>query len=367
MTQSTEGEDIKDGGSSFTLPAAIAETAKLEYQRLLREERGNDPISAASMAFSRVERNESNASATGKKKKAVLEVKIESELETETEATEADDESQELGEMPSSSVSGLMDLLVSEAADGKATGEQVAATLVNRAKRVQQSIERHSERKQHRSSKAAVPPSDSDDEAASLASGGDSGSGSAASTPSTRRIALQALGIDDSMLNTNEGTAGDGGSNGGSGHETWLPTLSDSVGPVLVEQDFAIEVPLSANEVIAYIGSWDRVDRTAEGYAVVELKSSDAGAFRPEAVVQLALYMYAFEKMYHIRPTKGVLESIASGKQRVITMSDELMQDCENLIVAAMMLLQSNTFPATPSVEQCMHCAFRTSCSMAEK
>ena len=129
--------------------------------------------------------------------------------------------------------------------------------------------------------------------------------------------------------------------------------------------------PDAPQEIRAVLDADGKMERdgllTPEGYAVIELKSSDAGAFRPEAVVQLALYMYAFEKMYNVRPTKGVLESIASGKQRVITMSDELMQDCENLIVAAMLLLQSNTFPATPSLEQCGHCSFRDSCSMAEK
>jgi CRISPR/Cas system-associated exonuclease Cas4 (RecB family) len=134
----------------------------------------------------------------------------------------------------------------------------------------------------------------------------------------------------------------------------------------MVEQEFAIEVPISDDRTIAYIGSWDRIDLTPDGIQVVELKSSDSGTFAPNAAVQLLLYMYAFEKLYNVRPTRGILESIATGKQKQIVMTNQLMDLCENLIVTTVALLQNKTYTATPSVSRCSTCKFNSSCPVSE-
>ena len=133
----------------------------------------------------------------------------------------------------------------------------------------------------------------------------------------------------------------------------------------LVEQRFSFM--LGRDRVV---GRWDRVDRTPEGPAVVDYKSSavDEGSDKPQRAanqdLQLRLYALAHERMYGTRPARAALHFLETGERGSITPSDDDMSLVATVITATASRIRAREFGPAPAkgLRTCQQCPYHQIC-----
>ncbi len=141
----------------------------------------------------------------------------------------------------------------------------------------------------------------------------------------------------------------------------------DAPPPDMVEQRFSFL--LGRDRVV---GRWDRVDRTKDGAAVIDYKSTalveegeEAAQRRASSDLQLLVYALAYEKMYGERPAKVALHFLETGERGEVRPQADAVKAVAAQITSTAQRIRERRFPAQPrkpEARTCRACPFERIC-----
>lgn len=141
---------------------------------------------------------------------------------------------------------------------------------------------------------------------------------------------------------------------------------ADAPPPDLVEQRFSF---LLGNDRV--VGRWDRVDESPAGPVVIDYKSSavEEGSGTPQRRanqdLQLQLYALAHERMYGVRPAKGILHFLETGERGEMTPNSDGLAAVAALVTATAAKIRARQFaaaPQRPEARTCAECPYNQIC-----
>lgn len=132
--------------------------------------------------------------------------------------------------------------------------------------------------------------------------------------------------------------------------------------PFLVEQDFAFSL-----ERTRVIGRFDRVDKWAEGSAIIDYKSTDVRTQadadkRARDNFQLAIYVVAWLEETGRLPDYVELQFLESGQAGRARKTMRDVEEARRIILDAARGLRARDYSARPEARACGVCAFREIC-----
>jgi DNA helicase-2/ATP-dependent DNA helicase PcrA len=137
--------------------------------------------------------------------------------------------------------------------------------------------------------------------------------------------------------------------------------------PDLVEQRFSFM--LGSDRVV---GQWDRVDKTPEGAAVADYKSSvldgdeDTPQRRAAKNLQLPVYALAYQKTFGELPAQTALIFLESGQRGEVKPTPDAMGAIGAVITSTAAKIRARQFPADPErpeARTCSQCPYNGICT----
>jgi DNA helicase-2/ATP-dependent DNA helicase PcrA len=142
----------------------------------------------------------------------------------------------------------------------------------------------------------------------------------------------------------------------------WESELNSPIVPFLVEHEFSITL-----DDVRIQGRIDRVDEGERGVRIIDYKSStlsDPEKARDQArsSLQLTIYAFAYQSLRQRLPDQLCLHFIESGLEGISPIDHHPLQEHTDQIRECLRGIQSQRFPARPSLQRCQRCSFRSVC-----
>jgi CRISPR/Cas system-associated exonuclease Cas4 (RecB family) len=120
------------------------------------------------------------------------------------------------------------------------------------------------------------------------------------------------------------------------------------------------------------VGQWDRVDKTPEGAAVADYKSSvldgdeDTPQRRAAKNLQLPVYALAYQKTFGELPAQTALIFLESGQRGEVKPTPDAMGAIGAVITSTAAKIRARQFPADPErpeARTCSQCPYNGICT----
>ena len=132
--------------------------------------------------------------------------------------------------------------------------------------------------------------------------------------------------------------------------------------PLYVEKEFSFI--WNHNRIV---GRWDRVDKAADGFEILDYKSSEVSD--PEKAqrkakdsLQLAIYALAFREIYGEWPRRVKLYFLGSGLVGSVEVHEKMIEKARQKIAEAAAGIRKRNYEAKPNFLNCRYCAFADIC-----
>lgn len=130
---------------------------------------------------------------------------------------------------------------------------------------------------------------------------------------------------------------------------------------VAIEKCF--NIPITDNQNLS--GRFDRVERTERGLVIIDFKSSTPRSqTETDEDLQLSIYALAAQQMWDEPVSELVLLFISEEGivEQVTTRSTAQLEQAKEIIQSTIMNIEQGDFRATPSIEKCKYCPYRSIC-----